>query len=103
MFLIYYGDGSVFCRDDGEWEDAPGWDVQVVLFPHPKTKWQMRHGADFFRLAEDGTVVGMDLVGMIDYVVNVLGVVKAGRMLTQAGFDVVYQRAKRDMAELKKA
>lgn len=100
-WCIYYSDGSTFSSDDGVWEDAPGWDVQVVLFSDPVTQWAMRHGGDFFRLADDGTVVSMDLIGMIDYVVNVLGMVKAGRMLTRAEFDKVYQRAKADMAKLK--
>lgn len=100
-WCIYYSDGSTFSSDDGAWEDAPGWDVQVVLFRHPETKWAMRHGGDFFRLADDDTVVGLDLVGMIDYVINMMGLVKVGRMLTQAEFNEIYQRAKRDMAELK--
>ena len=98
---IYYSDGSTFSSEDGNWEDAPGWDVQVVLFPDKTTGYAIRHGGDFFRVARDGTVVSMDLVGMIDHVVNVLGVVKAGRMLTRTQFDRVYQQAKRDLAKLK--
>ena len=98
---IYYSDGSTFSSEDGAWEDAPGWDAQVMLFRDPETKWAMRHGGDFFRLEGDGTIVQMDWVGLLDWVVNELGIVKVGRMLTRHQFDGVYQQAKRDMAELK--
>lgn len=98
---IYYSDGSTFSSDDGDWEDAPGWDVQVVLFRDPDLGWAIRHGGDFFRLAEDGTVVAMDLVGALDWLINQVGVVKAGRMVTKADFARIYQQAKRDMKELK--
>ena len=98
---IYYSDGATFSSEDGAWEEAPGWDIQVVLFRNAETGWAMRHHGDFFRLAGDGAVVGMDEVGMLDYVSNILGVVKIGRMLTQEKFANVYGRAKQDMAELK--
>lgn len=85
---ILYGNGQVF---SGEWLDAPQHrDVQVVIFRDPANEgsWTLRHGAkggsecDFFRLDDDGSVVGMDLAGMIDYVVNDLGIVKQGKMLS---------------------
>ena len=103
MWKIWYSDGSTFSSEDGAWEDAPAWDAQVILFQHPEAGWAMRHNSDYFRLAEDGTIVGMDEIGMLDYVANMLGVVKVGRMLTQVGFDAVYQEAKRAMVELKKS
>jgi hypothetical protein len=100
-WIIYYSDGSTFSSDDGAWTDAPAWDVQVVLFYHPINGWYMRHNADFYRLATDNTVIGMDFVGMLDHVLNIHGDVKAGRMLSQVKFANVYQQAKADMAELK--
>lgn len=99
-WCIYYSDGSTFSSDDGAWKDAPGWDVQVVLFRDPIVDWAMRHNGDFFRLDEDGSIVGMDITGMLDWAVNELGL-KAGRMLSRDKFDIVYQQAKRDMMELK--
>jgi hypothetical protein len=96
---IYYGDGSTFSSDDGAWEDAPGWDVQVILFRDPIVGWAIRHQGDFFRLDDDGTVVCMDMTGLLDWAVNELGM-KAGRMLSRDKFGAVYQRAKRDMLEL---
>lgn len=109
LWIIYYSDGATYSNLDGPWESAPSLgvkgspslDAQVILFRDPASKWSMRHGGDFFRLADDGSIVAMDETGMIDHVVNVLGIVKKGRMLTKDEFDVVYQRAKADMAILK--
>ena len=83
-----FGDGTVFC---GQWLDTPQHrDVQVVIFQDPANNdtWTVRHGGqggsecDFFREDDDGSVVGMDLAGMIDFVVNDLGIVKQGKMLS---------------------
>ena len=100
-WIIYYSDDSTYSNEDGAWVDAPGWGVQVVLFRDSDLRWAIRHGGDFFRLADDGTAVSMDQVGMLDWVINELGCVKAGRMLTRVEFDRVYQQAKADMARLK--
>ena len=95
--VFVYGDGSTY---QGPWESAPGRDVQVVIFWDPTLDtWTIRHGGqanspcDFFRQAEDGTVVGMDQAGMIDHVVHELGVVKQGRMLSKAQWDAVLRQA----------
>ena len=86
-WVILYSDGSTFSSDQGAWEDAPGRDVQVVIFRDPELGWTLRHGGrgdsgcDFFRM-ENGVPVGMDQAGMIDHVVHELGVVKQGRMLS---------------------
>ena len=86
MIHIVYGDGKIY---SGDWLGAPQHrDVQVVIFDDPDNGLTLRHGGaggsecDFFRLDEDGSVVGMDLPGMIDYVVNDLGIVKQGKMLS---------------------
>jgi len=100
-WIIYYSDGSIFSSDDGSWEKAPSLGVQVILFRNLATKWEMRHSGDFFRLADDNSIVAMDEDGMKDHVVNVLGVVKQGRMHSKKAWDAVYQQAKQDMAALK--
>lgn len=98
---IYYSDGTTFSSADGGWEDAPGWDVQAVVYRDPIVGWAIRHQGDFFRLDDDGTVVGMDVAGLLDWTVNELGI-KAGRMLSQQKFAAIRQRAKDNMAELKR-
>ena len=102
-WIIYYSDGSTFSSDEGDWADAPGWGCQVVLFRDSIVKCGIRHDRDYYRLDEDGTVVGMDFVGLIDYVVEMLGVVKVGRMLTQAEYKRIYQQAVDDRADLQVA
>lgn len=99
-WIIYYSDGSTFSSLDGSWEDAPGWGCQVVLFRDPIVKYGIRHQGDFYRLDPDGTVVAMDMVSFLDHVMRVLGVVKAGSMLSQGEFDKVYQRAVEDRLKL---
>ncbi len=103
MYFIF-GDGTVFC---GEWNDTPQHrDVQVAIFYDQDDGWTLRHGAaggsqcDFFRLDDDGSVVGMDLPGMIDYVVNDLGIVKQGKMLSTRQWKEIYRKALLLRAEL---
>ena len=97
-WVILYSDGARFTSDDGAWEDAPGRDVQVILFRDPELGWTIRHGGqgnspcDFFRM-ENGVPVGMDQAGMIDHVVHELGVVKQGRMLTGAAWQDILRQA----------
>jgi hypothetical protein len=84
-WIIYYSDGTTFSSEEGTWLQAPGRDVQIILYHHPRHGWIMRHGGntrkgDFFRI-DDGHVVGMDLTGVIDHVVHQTGEIKEGRML----------------------
>lgn len=122
---IWYSNGSKFSSEDCAWEDAPGRDVQIILFWDPDRGWMMRHGAntkhaDFFRVDEDGTVVCMSLDGFIDHVVYELklaeprtdlptlidlavhefGVVKQGRMLSQNEWDAVLRAATIELRRL---
>lgn len=99
-WIIYYSDGSTFSSDDGAWEDAPGWDCQVVLFRDPIVKWGIRHQGDFYRLDPDGTVVAMDMVGFLDHIMRVVGVVKAGSMLSQDKYAKIYNQAVDDRLKL---
>lgn len=108
-WLIYYSDGSTFSSEDGAWGDAPGRDVQIVLFRDPHLGWTVRHGAnggspcDYFRLAADRTIVGMDEDGMKDHVVHVIRVVKQGRMLSRSKWDNLLRQAMEHRNELRKA
>jgi len=77
-----------------EWKDTRGWDAQVILFNDPITGWTLRQSGDFYRLDEDGSAVAMDFLSMLQYVVDDLGVVKVGKMLSRDHWDQVYQAAK---------
>ena len=107
-WIILYSDGSTFSSDEGAWEDAPGRDVQVVIFRDPVLGWTIRHGGqgnspcDFFRMAGSGQPVGMDQAGMIDHVVHELGVVKQGRMLSSGAWQGILRRAMEIRNELRR-
>lgn len=108
-WLLIYSDKGTFSSDKGAWEDAPGRDVQVGLFRDPDTDvWTIRHGAadrsrcDFFRLDADGSIVGMDLQGMIDYVVHEAGIIKEGRMLSSKQWGEVLRFGMEKRNELRK-
>jgi len=99
---IYYDNGSTFDSKAGAWADAPAWGIQAVVHTDPNVGWAMVHGGDYYVMASDGVPIGVDLAGVFDYVANVLGAVKMGRMLSRAEYAEVYQAAKRDLAELKR-
>ena len=101
-WVIFYDDYTTYSSDDGAWEDAPSRGVQAIVYEHPDVGWAMCQGGDFFRLDKSDRPMALDRYGMMDYVADQLGIVKVGRMLSQAEFVEVYQEAKRTMSELKK-
>jgi len=103
--VIVYGDGSTY---QGPWEKAPSHrNVQAIVFWDLKLGWTIRHGGqenspcDFFRVANDGSVVGMDQAGMIDYVVHDLGLIKQGKMLSSAEWQEILRQAMKLRNELR--
>ena len=91
-WVLIYSDLSLVLSDRTEWTDAPGWDVQIALFRDPLQDglWTIRHGAapdeetcDYYRLDEDGSVVGMSEGGFIGHVVNDLKLCEAGTPLEE--------------------
>lgn len=101
MWRIYYADGSTFDSEAGTWAEAPAWGIQAIIREDPRVGWAMVHGGDYYVMGSDGVPIGVDLAGLFDYVANVLGAVKVGRMLSRVEYAEVYQAAKRDLAELK--
>lgn len=100
-WIIYYSDGSTFNSEQGAWEDAPGRDVQIILYRHPRDGWIMRHGGntrkgDYFRIDGDH-VVGMDFTGVLDHVVYELGIIKEGRMLNPDHWQEILRQATLDI------
>ena len=56
--LVRYHDGSLF---DGDWFDAPVWGVVTISYFDEQRGFPMiRHQGDYYHLAEDGTVIGVD-------------------------------------------
>lgn len=77
---IYLDDGSTFGDEDGTPLDAPGWGVQVIAQADPQVGRRLISQADYY-IFIDGNWVGLDDVGLIDYLANILKIVKVGRQL----------------------
>ncbi len=105
QWKIYYDDGKTFDSNDGTWEESPGWGTQAVVFLRPdidKPKlggrgWEIAEGGSFFRKTQDGHIVSCNDDALLDYVVNMLGIVKVGRMLSGSEFRTIYARACEDL------
>jgi len=110
QWKIYYSDGSTFTNLDGDWESSPAWRVQAIIFLRPDVDppvlggrgWEICQGGAFFRKTDDGHFVTCDNDALLDYVANVLGVVKVGRMLSAAEFREILAVANKEMGELNK-
>ncbi len=91
-WLIVYSDGSTFSSDDGAWEDAPGWDAQIVVEENETVGRKLHCRNDFFVMI-DGRPINVDFIGLMDYLANVLGIVKVGRMLPSEQFRALVHQA----------
>lgn len=77
-------------------DNAPdGWGVQAIVYEHPDVGWTMATGGDYY-IRRDDRWVAVDLCGLLDFVVNELGVVMAGRTIGNAEYLEIYQEAKAD-------
>ena len=82
-FKIFYDAGYVFSGTAADFCRAPGWGVIDVIQTddaNRRSYHQGGAGADYYILRE-GKIVGVDLCGMLDHVVNELGAVKVGRTI----------------------
>lgn len=73
----------------------PGWGVQAVVYEDKQVGWTMAVGGDYYIERADRWVA-VDLSGLLDYVVNELGIVMVGRTVDNATFKRIYQQAKAD-------
>jgi hypothetical protein len=73
----------------------PGWGVQAIVHDDPDNGWAMSTGGDYYIRREDRWTA-VDLAGMLDHVVNELGVVLVGRTISNVEYRRIYQEAKAD-------
>lgn len=73
----------------------PRWGVQAVVYEHPDVGWAMCTNGDYY-IERDGRWVAVDFAGLLDYIVNELGVVLVGRTISNDEFQAIYQQAKTD-------
>ena len=83
-YKIFYADESVY---EGDWQDAPGWGVQVIT-----TDERIRHQGSYYRL-EDDEPVAMDYDDLLYYIVEELRLVKVGYMLGTKKWKKVFRQA----------
>ena len=94
---IYYSD-STFDSTQGEPKEAPFWDVQDIIQLDLNSEKKYHQNQSDFYIFQDGFWVGVDLVGLIDYLAHYKNeiVVKAGRTIPTDKWLEIFNRAKED-------
>lgn len=93
MFRIYYGDETIF---EGEWKNAPTWNVvDVMQMDEVNDRPYHQSNKDYY-IQREGKIVGVDFIGLIDHLVNELGVVKVGRTIDTRRFLKIRAQADKD-------
>lgn len=92
---VYYGDGSTFSGDDGEFSLAPARGVQVIVQDHPGVGMELVTGADYY--VWGGCWRGVDIFGLFDYLIEP-GMKKVifGRTITQDEYNKIMRGANLD-------
>ena len=80
-------------------ENAPGrWGVQAIVYEHHEVGWSMITNGDYYLEFID-RFVAVDGIGMTEQVVNNLENIRAiyaGRTISNAEYQSIYQQAKSD-------
>lgn len=93
---LYYGDGSTFSSDQG-WTGAhaaPAWGVQCIVQADEQVGRHLVTNGDYY-VYRDGSWLGLDLIGLIDYLTD-LGIVKVGRFLPRQAYQDILSKALHD-------
>ena len=98
-WIIYYGDKTTFSSDDGEPQDAPGTNVQIIVQRHRDKRehnglvWK----SGYYKWDYENRVwLDCDLFGVWDYLLNSPGnkTVLAGRTIDADVFEEITRLAK---------
>ena len=99
--IFRYADGSVF---EGEWEDAPGYGIQTIVYHDASMNdVVLRQDGDFYRVDDDGCIVTMDWVSLLNYVIDDLRIVKAGSMISRAKYAETMLGARADQKAMRES
>lgn len=101
---IYYGDGSTFSSDDGEPEEAPRLNVQIIIQDDPDKIWIAQQRADYY-VWEYGRWWGKDLFGLWEHLFLYAGlsIALAGKTIGSVDYMNIWRAAKNDPMFGKKA
>lgn len=94
---IYYSD-STFSSEDGTPKEAPFWDVQDIIQFDMHTERKYHQNRDDWYIFRDGFFVGVDMIGLIDYLAHYEGeiIVKAGRTIPSKQWAEIFNAARKD-------
>jgi hypothetical protein len=96
LWRIYYGDGTTFDNTQGEPEDAPPVDVQVIIQPNKDSGRQTIHQWDWYYW-RNGLWYGSDIWGLLDQLLwNNVTAVKQGRTLSNEDHEKIMKKAMAD-------
>lgn len=90
-WCIYYPDGKTFSSDDGAPQDAPARGVQVIVQEDYDVGFHLQTGDDYY-LWNGEKFVGVDIFGLFDFLIET-GLVKFGRMITNAEYREIFDWA----------
>lgn len=93
---VYYGDGTTFSNEDGDVEDVPSRDVQVVVQVDTRTGWSPLYSNDYYWY-DKGEWIGGDLFGLFDYLTRPgWKKVLFGRTISHEEYQTIVRRARQD-------
>ena len=91
-WMIFYGDGSTFCHEDGSPSDAPAYGV-ICIVQDALRPSQVLHQVDFYWWRDDRWTGG-DIFGFIDQAANFGATwVKQGRTIRSDDYQEIMSRA----------
>jgi hypothetical protein len=98
-WVVYYKKQTTFTDEEGDPVDVPPWGVQVIAQADDRVGRRLVSKKDYY-LFVDGQWVGVDFTGLIDYLANVLGIVKVGRMIDRQEYRDILEQARIDQLGL---
>lgn len=102
-WVIYYGDGKTYSWLDGSPENAPFWDVQVVIEEDSDKGWRTQSGTKYYCWDDRGDGFrwwGADEVGLMDYLQRPgWKRVLVGRTISNKRFQEIFNRARNEWGE----
>ena len=79
---IYYADGSTF---EGDPHEAPPWGIIDIMQIDPERGPYHQTGFDYY-VFRDNVWLGVDFVGLVDFLIHEVGLVKFGRTINTQRF-----------------
>lgn len=98
QWRIYYGDGSTFDNTQGEPDESPALNVQVITIIDPDVGRLLLHRYDFYWYDFDHAIWSAgDIFGMFDYLCQPgIKVVRFGRSIVNREYREIVTRAGSD-------